>query len=166
MAQSQVFRGLLSYGEAEESWAIEDKRQRAERGFRRARRLARFRLLREVAGLVMPSNCPSAPVEGAFELALDDLAGLPILPKSLAGAWVREFARSIEAERARPFAVSWEGGRWRLGDGMRDLLRVEVLRALGETHIPARAQAAARLSIMTLPPESCVEPDCGSRAAS
>jgi hypothetical protein len=143
-------------------WAAEDRAREADRAFTRARMLARYRRILSAVGFGRPSRIQEgACLTKEFKLAFDDIAGLygvgddlslPVMPRRLAAAWREDYGRYAEAESFEPFNVRRSSGYWLLEGGMRELLRLELLRARGEAALSAKAvdgrsQAAPALRI-------------------
>ncbi len=151
--QSRVF-----YPETEIRWQRYDELRRAEREFRRSRRLAIARLLRDRLAL-SPSSvsaAPSAPSEGVFELALEGIAGfvdtagrlrrgLPPMPRSLMRAWKAARARDDSDLEEDVFALRFAEGLWYLEGGGKALLRLELLRMKGLSTVHAKVAPLAAL---------------------
>jgi hypothetical protein len=124
----------------------------ADRAFARSRRKAAMRHLlgafrRRERGL---RNAEGGS-ETQFELGIDQVAGLsgmrglPSLPRQLRARWKLEYARlDTDAAADAPFELSLENGGWHLGGGIKELMRLELLRAKGRKLIAAKSAGAAR----------------------
>jgi hypothetical protein len=143
MARTRLPAGFISrQGQIEMRWAEEDRRREADRAFGRSRLLARLRRVLSAAGLGRrgKSMATRVPLAG-FALAMDDIAGLacegalrglPALPRELAAAWRSEYYRRDCEDSFEPFMVRACSGQWLLEGGVRELMRLELLRARGE----------------------------------
>jgi hypothetical protein len=152
MDTTQLPAGFISQQfQIEMRWAEEDRRREADRAFRRSRLLARFRRIQSAMGFGRRENIGATRVPWAkFELAFGDIDGLaceggahglPALPKALAAAWRSEYSRRDGEESCEPFMVRACSGHWLLEGGMRELLRLESLRARGAMSFEARVIA-------------------------
>jgi hypothetical protein len=151
MYYAYVIPDLVSVTNTEEQWSVTDTRRAAGQDFDRARRRA---LLRRITRPFMrvspvgPLGPYSAEAGKSFALPLGCVTGLvlpdgrlslglPPLPRRLQGAWLKAYGRMIQGEVEGGFAFRVNKGGWYLEGGAEALLRLEILRARGETSVSA-----------------------------
>ncbi len=129
----------------------------AMRAFERSRsraflRMAKASILGRKKGLRYSGILPKEE----YSLAIDDLemldiegslVRLPALPASQMARWIKEYKDyALSGRCSPPFATRLEKGRLVLEGGMRELLRLELLRAFGEINAEARMSAIPGLA--------------------
>jgi hypothetical protein len=146
------------------------------RAFERSRRKAMRRLVSAMfKRRPKPDRYGELCTDEEFSASIDDIElfdeegasmPLPALPKSLKSTWIVEYDRYGRAEGCfEPFALRMECGRLVLEGGIRELMRLELQRAMGEDLVVARIAAPADSERVVEYPQGFGVHDCETRAA-